>query len=529
MKAISNIFRILLGIVFVFSGFVKVVDPMGVQFKFIDYFLAMGLDFLKPAALTFGIIMSVAELLLGISLLFNLKPRLGAWGVMLFMAVFLPLTLWIAIANPVHDCGCFGDAIILSNWATFWKNVVLMVMTVVVFLQRNKFKPYLPNGFQVLLIFLFAVTTIWISVHSLKHLPLIDFRPYAIGKNIQAGMEIPESEKDNVPVYETKLVYENKESGELKEFEVDDIPDESKWEWKETKNKLVKEGYVPPIHDFSITTMPLSGDEAKASEPVTPEKLFEITYRFETNGVSEEFFVDNLPREDDWHFVAVNSDVKIIPENIGLIYEKEGETKEFTLYDIPDNSWMFLDAIYYNDAANLSSEPRAPEDITDLVLSDDRYTFLIISWDVETAKQINQDSLNNLYDYCQANNLPCLFLTASTESVVKDYIQETGAPFEFYSTDPITLKTMVRSNPGIMLLKKGTVLDKWHINDIPDVNQLQKRLLAHAMSKQVKQNNAWLSWTLGLAAFVIFLLTVVLIGYLKRKHIIVDKKSWYET
>ncbi len=529
MKALNNIFRVLLGIVFVFSGFVKLVDPMGVQFKFVDYFLAMGLEFLEPAALTFGIILSVAELMLGISLLFNLKPRLGAWGVMLFMAVFLPLTLWIAIANPVHDCGCFGDAIILSNWATFWKNVVLMVMTVLVFLYRNKFKPYLPNGFQTFLLFIFAAGTVWISVYSLKHLPVIDFRPYAIGKNIQAGMEIPESEKSNVPVYETVIVYENKETGELKEFDVDNIPDESQWEWNETKNKLVKEGYVPPIHDFSITTMPLSESESEPGEPITPETLFEVTFRFEANGATEEFFIDNLPREDAWQFVAVNSDVKILPENIGLIFEKDGETKEFTVYDIPDESWMFIDAIYYNDAANLSSEPRAPEDITDLVLADDRYTFFIISWDVESAKRVNQDSLNNLYDYCEANDMPCLFLTASTEETVREYIKQTGAPFEFYSTDPITLKTMVRSNPGIMLVKKGTVLDKWHINDVPNVHKLQDRLVANSLSKQVKQSNIWLSWTLGLAAFLIFLLTVILISYLKRKHIIVDKKSWYET
>ncbi|MFP4663981.1 MAG: BT_3928 family protein [Bacteroidales bacterium] len=527
MKAISNIFRIIIGIVFVFSGFVKVVDPMGVQFKFIDYFNAMGLEFLQPAALTFGVILSVAELLLGISLLFNLKPRLGAWGVMLFMAVFLPLTLWIAIANPVQDCGCFGDAIILSNWATFWKNVIIMFLVVVVFLQRNKFKPLMPGGFQVFLLFVFAAGTIWISVHSIRHLPLVDFRPYSIGENIQAGMEVPESEKDNMPEYETIIVYENKNTGELKEFDVDNLPEnENEWEWHETKNELVKEGYTPPIHDFSITTMPLDYDAGKAAEEISQEKLFEITYRFEADGMEDEFFIDNLPSEDNWQFVAVNADVQVRPENLGLIYEKEGETREFTLFDLPDEDWMFVDAVYYNDASNLQGEPDAPEDVTDLVLNDDRYTFFITSWDVTSAKRKHIEELKNLHGYCETKDYPFLFITASTEEVVKEFVEETDVSFDFYNMDPITIKTIVRSNPGIILLKNGTILNKWHINDVPVVDELDERLLAQSMQKQVKKSNLNLYLWLSLCMFLIVALSHLLVNYLKKKHIILDKKSW---
>ncbi len=527
MKYISNFFRLAIGVVFVFSGFVKVVDPLGVQYKFIDYFLAMGLDFLQPTALVFGLLLSVAELMIGISLLFNLRPKIGAWGSLLFMSIFLPLTLWIAIANPVHDCGCFGDALVISNWATFWKNVVLMFMTVIIFFKRRDFKPTLPSSVQWLSLFVMAGVSVWIGVFSIKHLPVVDFRPYRIGENIKEGMEIPESELDNVPEYEITLVYKNTETGEEKSFDVNNIPSEEEWEWVETQNKLIKEGYVPPIHDFSITTVPLQKPAEEPKEAIDPASLFEVKFVYEIDGGTSEFFIDELPGEN-WSFVELHSDKAIAPENIGLIYEKEGETSEFTLFDLPDDSWMFIDAMYYNETHVLDapSEEAVQEDITDLVLADPGYSFFLVSYDLKKASSKHADKINKIYDYAQANDIKFYCLTASTEPDILDFIEKTNAPYEFYNTDPITLKTIVRSNPGLVLIKEGTVLDKWHINDVPEIEELNRQLMAKSIENQVKRAERYYVNMLILALLFGFTLLYLIIQYLLRKRIIVDRESW---
>ena len=139
MRTLRITSRILLGIIFVFSGFVKVVDPLGSAYKFIDYFVAFRLEFLEPEAFPLAIFLIAAEFIIGISLLTGIKIEIGAWGVMFFMLIFTPLTLVLAIFNPVADCGCFGDAIVLTNWQTFFKNFVLMVFVVFVFLSRKKY------------------------------------------------------------------------------------------------------------------------------------------------------------------------------------------------------------------------------------------------------------------------------------------------------------------------------------------------------------------------------------------------------
>ncbi len=527
MKWISNSFRIVIGIIFVFSGFVKVVDPLGVQYKFVDYFLAMGIDFLQPMALTFGLLMSMAELMIGISLLFNLKPKLGAWGTLLFMAVFLPLTLWVAIANPVHDCGCFGDALVISNWATFWKNVVIMFMTIIVFLQRRKFKPTLPSSVQWLSLIVVAGFSVWIGVYSIKHLPVLDFRPYRVGENIREGMEVPESEKDNISEYDITLIYENIETGETREFNVDEIPDEDVWEWKETKNKLIKEGYVPPIHDFSITTVPLSIETEAVHEVIDPASLYEVKFVFEIAGNSQEFFIDELPNEN-WTFVELHSDKHILAENIGLIYEKEGESSEFTLFDLPNETWMFIDAIYYNENPNVAepeNEPY-PEEITDIVLTDEGYTFFLVAFDLKKTSLKNKNKINAMHDYAVANDMKFYCLTASTEADMLEYIGKTDASYDFLNTDPITLKTIVRSNPGLVLIKHGSILDKWHVNDIPSIESINGQLMAQSIEKQVVRGNKYYVLTMILALLFGFTALFLLIQYLLRKRIIVDRDTW---
>ncbi|HRZ76357.1 MAG TPA: DoxX family membrane protein, partial [Bacteroidales bacterium] len=178
MKAIRTISRIFLGAVFIFSGFVKAVDPWGSAYKFHDYFTAFHMEWLTGLALPLGVALCLAEFMIGVGLLFGTRMRFFAWALMVFMTYFLFLTLYLAIANPVSDCGCFGDAIKMTNWETFYKNVVLMVPTLIVFFGRHRYsEPYSRKG-QALVLGLGAAVLLGTSVYSYRHLPLIDFLPW---------------------------------------------------------------------------------------------------------------------------------------------------------------------------------------------------------------------------------------------------------------------------------------------------------------------------------------------------------------
>ncbi|HDS07662.1 MAG TPA: DoxX family protein, partial [Bacteroides sp.] len=138
MRFARLISRILLGAVFIFSGFVKAVDPLGSAYKFSDYFHAFGLKFLDGLSLPLGILLPALELALGIMLLLGYRKKIVTWAVTVFMVFFTLLTLVLAVFNPVEDCGCFGDALVLTNWETFFKNVVLMVFVVILFPDRKR-------------------------------------------------------------------------------------------------------------------------------------------------------------------------------------------------------------------------------------------------------------------------------------------------------------------------------------------------------------------------------------------------------
>ncbi len=370
MKTLNQISRIILGLVFIFSGFVKAVDPLGSMYKFNDYFDAFGLEFLSVTALPLAILLSTFEFVIGFSLIFSTKRKLTAWATLIFMSFFTVLTFFLALFNPVSDCGCFGDAIIMTNWETFWKNVVLMIFTVIVFIYRDKYEANWKSANQWLIILIPFIFIVSLSVYCIQNLPIIDFRPYSVGTHIPEKMEIPEDAPRTE--YETILLYEK--GGKVVEFTLDNLPD-STWEWVETKNILINEGYVPPIHDFTIQTS--SGN-----------------------------------------------------------------------------------------------------DITDIVLSDSKFTFLMIAHDLNKTSNKNIDHINNLAQYCQKSG-KCNFicLTASVESDIKKFKEETGAPYMFYTTDEITLKTIVRANPGIILLKKGNILGKWHHRNLPDIDQLENEFI----------------------------------------------------
>ncbi|MGM0530819.1 MAG: BT_3928 family protein [Bacteroidota bacterium] len=380
MKHLYTVSRIIVGIVLIFSGFVKGIDPLGSNYKFIDYFTAFGIEFLNPIALYLGVLLSTFEFVLGAVLIFHVKPRATSWILLVFMGFFTLLTFYLALTNPVQDCGCFGDAIVMSNWETFWKNVIIMVFVMIIFINRNKFQSPYSNKWQWGITGISAIIMLGFSVYCYHHLPIFDFRPYKVGANIPDKMKIPEGAPK--PEYETILKY--KKNGEVKEYTMDSLPD-STWQWVETKNVKVKEGYQPPIEDFTISTL-------------------------------------------------------------------EGE------------------------------------DITDIVLNQDKFTFMLIAYDLGEADKSEMDEINRLAEFCNnANNCSFICLTASLEEEIEAFKNNTDASFSFYQADEIKLKTIIRANPGLMLMKKGTILDKWHNNDLPSPREFREEFLNNPEYKDKKE------------------------------------------
>lgn len=410
MKLIRNICRILVGLLFIYSGFVKGVDPLGSNYKFIDYFNAFHLSWMNGTALFFSFLLSLAEFLIGLSLFLNIKTKWAAWGAMLFMAVFTPLTLILAIKNPVTDCGCFGDALVLTNWETFWKNIIILALTLVVFMQKEKFKSIFNFLEQTTLVIISAFFMLGIEFHCYRHLPIIDFRPYAIGKNITEGMTIPEGAPHDE--YEITLQYRNKQTGEIKDFTEENYPwqDTLNWEYVNSSEKLIKEGFKAPIHDF-IIEHPEMGD------------------------------------------------------------------------------------------------------ITQDILQDNGYTFLVVSYNINKANPANQEKLNKLAAYAQENGYQFYGLSASLGDDIQKYTEAHHINYEFCSTDEIQLKTIIRSNPGLVLLHGGTVIQKWGHRDLPEVEELKdKNLMAYCLSKQQNQTDKYQIYSL-------ILLYLTCLGfYLAKKY-----------
>ena len=194
MKILVQISRILVGVLFIFSGFVKLVDPIGSQYKFQEYFSesVLNMEFLIPYALPFAILLIIAEILLGVMILIGYKPKITVWSLFLLTLVFLFLTWYSAYYNKVTDCGCFGDAVKLSTWGTFYKNVILIALIIILMIKVSLIKPIFKGKIPKIITILSFAAFLYITQHVLTHLPLIDFRAYAIGKNITDGMKYPE-------------------------------------------------------------------------------------------------------------------------------------------------------------------------------------------------------------------------------------------------------------------------------------------------------------------------------------------------
>ena len=253
VRVFLHLLRLLTGAVFVFSGFVKAVDPLGTVYKIEDYLHAFDGMWIHLSVLAFpaALVLIALELMVGIQLLLMLRFRTNAAIAFVFMLIMTPLTLYIAVSNPVTDCGCFGDALKISNWHTFLKNIVLLVITFVLFMFRNKFKSFFLPPVEYGLAILFFIFSGAFMTYNLLHLPVLDFRPYRVGVNIPQAMSVPQG----APVDEYRYSFAYKKDGVIQEFGLDALPD-STWTFVEQKSEMINKGYEPPIRDFSI----LDGD-----------------------------------------------------------------------------------------------------------------------------------------------------------------------------------------------------------------------------------------------------------------------------
>ncbi len=369
-KVSVNIARFVLAAVFILSGFVKAVDPLGTQYKIADYAEALHL---QPAPDFFTLAVSVAlsafEFGLGICMLFAIRRRMVSRLLLLVMLMMTPLTLWLAVADPISDCGCFGDAVTLTNWETFLKNALLLGCAAIAARWPTEMVRFISKSNQWIVVNYTAVFILAISGWSLYDLPQFDFRPYHIGVNIKKGMEIPPGTER--PKFETTFIMEK--NGEQREFTLDNYPD-STWRFVDSKTVQTAEGYIPPIRDFSIM------------------------------------------RKSDG------------------------------------------------------------EDITAQVLNHRGYTFLLIAPHLEQADDSQLDLINQLYEYAQEHGYPFYCLTASGDRGINRWREMTGAEYPFCQTDEATLKTVIRSNPGLLLLKDGTIIRKWSHNRLPDEYELGGKL-----------------------------------------------------
>ena len=365
--AAVNICRFILAVTFIFSGYVKAIDPLGTLYKLKDYAAAMSLNDILPdwALVIVAIALGALEFSLGVFMLFAVRRHMVSKLTLALMSVMTALTVWIYIADPVKDCGCFGDALKLTNGETLLKNIVLIACATLVAWRPVDMARFISRTNQWIVRYYTITYIVVTSVYCLYTLPIFDFRPYRVGTNIKQGMEIPEGAEQ--PEFESTFIL--RKNGVTREFTLNNYPD-STWEYVDTKTVQTKKGYEPPIHDFAITT---------------------------------------------------------------------------------------------NDTG---------EDITEQVLTKKGYTFLLVSPRLAVADDSNFGNIDQIYEYAEENGVDFFCLTASTNEDIERWRELTGAEYTFCNADETTLKTMIRSNPGLILLKDGTIIGKWSHNALPQTDDL---------------------------------------------------------
>jgi len=272
MKLLLNLLRIIVGVLFIFSGLIKANDPLGLSYKMDEFFEVLHLTFLSPFSLVYSVTMNTFEIVAGVAVLLGFRMRIFSVLLLLLIALFTFLTAYALFSGTIRECGCFGDCIKLSATETFWKDVALFVMILIIFIYRNRIQPVWGDKASNSLMIISLVASLGLQWYTLSHLPIVDCLGYKVGNNIPEKMKLPPGAHPDV--YETVLVY--KKDGKEKEFTTENYPwSDSTWVYVDRRDKLVKEGDgEPPIKDFILTD--LDGvDQTKAilSEPA-PVYLF---------------------------------------------------------------------------------------------------------------------------------------------------------------------------------------------------------------------------------------------------------------
>ncbi len=369
LQTLTWVSRIIFGLAFIFAGFTKAIDPLGTVYVFDDYFVAFGIEWLMPLSLPLAIILNTLELLAGIAILLGLKMYYSAWAGLLFMIFFTPITLYIAITDAVPHCGCFGDAWIISNWETFYKNIILLAASILIFTQKNKITPLWSAKKDWWLVIGITVVIFLLSLFCLRNLPLIDFRPWKVGNDITEQLKpLQKGESEFI------FIYKNEKTGEEKEFELDNLPSaEDGWNYVDRKEVIIKEHIPSPIENFDIR---------------------------------DEF------------------------EN----------------------------------------------DLTSEYIGKSGYLFLVVAYNLNTAKtDAFSEKINNIAEKATANGYSCVLLTNSTFMEIDNFRKKLPLPCSFYQSDERELKTIIRSNPGLVLLKDGIVIAKWHHRNIPSYQSIKEK------------------------------------------------------
>ena len=362
MKALVAISRIFVGVLFIISGFIKLNDPLGFSYKLQEYFSpeVLNLPFLEPYALGISVLVVVFEVVLGAFLLIGYKPKFTVWSLLLMILFFTFLTFYSAYFDKVKDCGCFGDALKLTPWESFSKDVILLVFILVLFVGLKYIQPVFGKLQITILALLSFIVSLWFGFHVLEHLPSIDFRAYKIGANISEGMAIPEDAPKPILEYSWKFNI----NGEDKIIVTDGSYPSVEGDFVSVETEVLQEGYSPPVVDFSIET-----DEADLTEQFLGE------------------------------------------ENL----------------------------------------------------------IVIVSYSLEKIEREGARKLKLLQDQARKKGYKVIGLTASGNDTKQRINDAYNIDFEWYLCDEKALKTVVRSNPGVLELDKGTIKQKVHWNDIEDL------------------------------------------------------------